>query len=313
MVIDLVAPGMDVVGKYLEPAELAAFVAAVETGTVSSAADALEVTQSAATKRLRSLERRLGTELLERGRFGVRPTGAGRLLYPEAKNALSALVRAFGVVNRHAEVAPTLQLAASHTIGGFLLPGWLAAFRLRERTPQRPHLEIVNSPTVIALVRSGHAEIGFIESVEPVDGLESLMLHRDEIVAVVAPDHPWAKRPRRRTGVAVRDLAEEPYLTRESGSGTRAVAAAALERAGVAALQPALEVASTQSLKRAVLAGGFTLISTFAVEQEVSAGTLCSLPVTDVDLTRPLRSVRRRQPAPRRDARHFWRYLSEFT
>jgi DNA-binding transcriptional LysR family regulator len=220
-------------------------------------------------------------------------------------------VRASDVVNRHASVTPTLQLAASHTIGGFLLPGWLAAFRLREPTPQHPHVEIVSSHAVIALVRNGHAELGFIESLETVDGLESLTLHRDEIVAVVAPDHPWARRRRRRGGVAVRDLAAEPYLTREPGSGTRSVAAAALERAGVSALHPALEVASTQSLKRAVLSGGFTLISTLAVEHEVSAGTLCSLPVTDVDLTRPLRAVRRRRPAPRQGVERFWRYLSE--
>ena len=64
--MDIVALGMDLADLYLDPDELAAFVAAVESGTVTGAADALELTQSAATKRLQSLERRLGTELLER-------------------------------------------------------------------------------------------------------------------------------------------------------------------------------------------------------------------------------------------------------
>lgn len=316
-------------GFYLEPAELAAFVAALETGTISGAADALQLTQSAATKRVQSLERRLGSELLERGRFGVRATDAGRLLYPEAKQALSALGRASDIVTRNTATAPTLQLAASHTTGGFLLPGWLAGFRLSEPAPQRAQVEIVNSHGVLAQVRDGHAEIGFIESLEQVDGLESLTLRSDEIVAVIAPEHPWARRAtappsgalgaganggsvngaRPRRGVAVTELADEAYLAREQGSGTRSVAAAALERAGVRALQPALEVGSTQSLKRAVLESGFTLISTLAVEQEVAAGTLCSLPVTGVDLTRPLRAVRRRRPAPRKDARRFWTFL----
>ena len=302
-------------GLYLAPGDLAAFVAAVETGTVGGAADALELTQSAATKRLQSLERGLGAEVLERGRFGVRPTDAGRLLYPEAKQALSALARASSVVGQHAAIAPTLQLAASQTTGGFLLPAWLAAFQLGEPAPQRPHVEIVNSHGVIALVRDGQAEIGFIESLEPVDGLDALMLRRDEIVAVVAPGHRWARR--RRPGavasISADELAGEPYLTRELGSGTRAVAAAALARAGVPALRPALEVASTQSLKRAVLEGCFTLLSTLAVEQEVASGILCALPVTGVDLTRPLRAVRRRRPAPRRDARRFWGYIRELT
>jgi DNA-binding transcriptional LysR family regulator len=57
-----------------------------------------------------------------------------------------------------------------------LLPAWLAAFRLGEPTQRRPHVEIVNSHGVIALVRDGRAEIGFIESLEPVDGPEALML-----------------------------------------------------------------------------------------------------------------------------------------
>jgi DNA-binding transcriptional LysR family regulator len=292
-------------GAHLDPAELAAFVAAIESGTISGSAEALELTQSAATKRLQSLERRIGAVLLERGRFGVRATDAGRLLYPEAKSALAALAQAASVVSAHAATAPTLRLAASHTVGGFLLPGWLAGFRLGEPAPQRPQVEITNSRGVLTLVREGQAELGFIESLDPVEGLEAVTLRRDEIVAVVASEHPWA----RRRAVPVTALAGQPYLARERGSGTRAVAAAAIERAGVTALEPALETASTQSLKRAVLEGGFALISTLAVEEEVGSGTLCALRVDGVDLTRPLRAVRRARPAPQADARRFWAYL----
>src|SRR5215471_8885725 len=103
--MDIVAPGM--LQAHLDPDELAAFVAAIESGTISGAADALELTQSAATKRLQSLERHLGVGLLERGRFGVRATDAGRLLYPEAKHALAALAHAGAVVGAHAATAPT--------------------------------------------------------------------------------------------------------------------------------------------------------------------------------------------------------------
>jgi len=298
---------MDSLGStHLDPRDLAAFVAAVESGTVGGAAEALELTQSAATKRLQSLERRLGTALLERGRFGVRATDAGRLLYPEAKQALAGLVHAAAVVTGHVANAPTLRLAASHTLGGYLLPGWLARFRARELAPQRAHVEITNSHGVLAHVRDGQVEIGFIESLDAVDGLEALTIRRDEIVAVVAADHRWA----RHRAVRVTALAGEPYLTREQGSGTRAVAAAALARAGAPVLEPTLEAASTQSLKRAVLDGGFTLISQLAVEAEIEAGTLHSLRVTGVDLTRPLRAVRRRRPPPRGDPARFWRFLA---
>jgi len=297
---------MDLLGGYLDPQELAAFVAAIESGTVSGAADALELTQSAVSKRLQGLERRLGTSLLERGRFGVRATDGGRLLYPEAKRALSALSHAAGVLTNYAAHAPTLRLAASHTIGGFLLPGWLAAYRAGAAMPSRAHVEIVNSHGVLTSVRDGQVDIGFIESLDGVDGLEAMTIQRDEIVAVVASDHSWA----RLRAVPAAILGREAYLTREQGSGTRAVAAAALAAAGVPALEPTLETASPQSLKRAVLDGGFTLISRLAVEAEVQAGTLRALAVSGVDLTRPLRAVRRRRAALRADATQFWRFLS---
>lgn len=305
--MNIVLTGMDPVNAYLDPDELAAFVAAIETGTVGAAAEALELTQSAASKRLQGLERRLGTSLLERGRLGVRATDAGRLLYPEAKQALASLSRAANIVTAHAAHGPTLRLAASHTIGGFLVPGWLAGFRAASQASHRAHVEIINSHGVLAHVRDGQVDIGFIESLDAIDGLQALTILHDEIVAVVAADHPWS----RHRAVSVGALAVEPYLTRELGSGTRAVAAAALARAGAPELEPTFETASTQSLKRAVLEGGFTLISGLAVEAEVRAGTLHALRVSGADLVRPLRALRRRRPALRADAKRFWGYLSE--
>ncbi|HET9720828.1 MAG TPA: LysR family transcriptional regulator [Solirubrobacteraceae bacterium] len=287
--------------------ELAAFVLAVETGTVSAAAEALQMTQSAVSKRLQLLERRLEATLLERGRFGVRATEAGQLLYPEAKQALVALRHAAAVVAEHTKQAPTLHLAASHTIGGYLLPGWIAGFRLREPGPQRAQVEIVNSQGVLALIRDGAFDVGFVESTHSLEGLSALTICRDEIVAVVAPTHRWAGR----RVLPAHWLASEPFVTREIGSGTRAVATQALAGVGVD-LSPTLETASTQSLKRAVLDGGFTLISRLAVEVEERAGALCALAVSGVDLTRPLRAVRRRRASHSLVAERFWRYLATF-
>ncbi len=293
-----------VLGEPLNAGELAAFIAAVETGSVTAAAEALELTQSAASKRILMLERRLGVRVLERGRLGVTATAAGRVLYPEAQQALSALRHAAAVVAVHAEQAPTLRLAASHTIGGFLLPGWLTRFRTSEARASRAQVEVVNSDGVLASVRAGTAEIGFVESLAPAEGLEALTIMSDEIVAVVAPGHRWAGL----RAIPARALLDEAYLTREPGSGTRSVATAALAAVGIV-LTPTIETASTQSLKRAVLEDGFTLISHLAVEAETRAGTLCAVPVAGVDLTRPLRAVRRRRPAARREAARFWRYL----
>ncbi|HEY1478875.1 MAG TPA: LysR family transcriptional regulator [Gaiellales bacterium] len=265
--------------------ELAAFVAAVDAHTLHAAADALALTQSAVTKRIAALERRVGKPLLERGRTGVRPTAAGRALYPEARAALASLERARRTVADSA-TATALAVAASHTVAGYLLPGWLAGFRA-ERGGLRIAVEVVNSPGVIAAVRARRAELGFVEGIDALDGLESQMLRSDVLECVVRPGHRFA----RRVSIRPAELIDEPWIAREPGSGTRAVAERALRERSIT-LVPALEAASTEGLKRAVHDGGFALLSRLAVEEEVTGGTLVAVPVAELDLRRELRVVR---------------------
>ncbi len=292
----------------LPGAELAAFVAAVESGSVQGAADALNLTQSAATKRIQSIERRIGQPLLTRGRRGTSPTELGLTLYPLAKQALQSLAElSRAAAAATAAGAKTLRLSASLTLGEFLVPGWLSAFR-SGRPDIHPRLEIINSSVVAQHIIGGDAEIGFVEGPDDLagveTGLETLPVASDALVVVVSATHRWA----RRRSVGAGDLRAEPYLTRERFSGTRTVAEAALARAGIT-LEPALEAASLQSLKRALGASGFTIVSAITIESEQRAGTLVGLPVNGVPMNRTLRAVRkprRRQPEP---AAALWAWL----
>jgi DNA-binding transcriptional LysR family regulator len=279
----------------------------MEAGSVHGAADALGLTASAVTKRLQALERRVGVILFDRGRHGLRSTSAAQVLYPDAKAALSALAQAEQALREHLDVhARALVLAASHTIGEFLLPAWLAAFR-QKHPDVRAQIDIANSPSVLASIRDQTADIGFVEGADPLDGLEAVTVQRDEIVAVVASGHRWS----RRRSVRAPELQSEPYLARETGSGTRTVASMALAEAGIE-LQPSLEVASSQSLKRALAGGGFALMSELVVAAEVQAGTLRALPLAGLQLQRDLRAVRdpRARPRPASDTAAFWRWLT---
>jgi DNA-binding transcriptional LysR family regulator len=285
--------------------ELAAFVAAVETGSVQGAADELVLTQSAATKRIQALEARVGQPLLERTAHGVKPTAVGGVLYPAARQALSALLSAEAAV-RAPGLGSYLRIQSSRTIGETLLPHWLSAFRV-ECQPRRAQVtvEITNSEQVLRAVRSGEAEIGFVEG--PAGGsrgVREVVVAVDEIRAVVAAGHPWA----RRRGVKVSELASESFLARETGSGTRAVTTETLARAGVD-LHPVLEVSSAEGLKRAVLDGGFALLSERVVVNEVQSGQLVALPVAGVDLSRSLRAISLQRPALQGPAREFWKWL----
>ncbi|WP_249010214.1 LysR family transcriptional regulator [Conexibacter sp. DBS9H8] len=286
----------------LPGSELAAFVAAIESGTVQGAADALALTQSAATKRIQRLESRGGGPLLTRGHSGVEPTDLGKRLYPLAKQALAALSEAGAALTAAGETRE-LRLSSSFTVGEFLLPGWMASFRT-QLPGVHGELEVVNSALVVHAVREGESEIGFVEGLDPLEGLEVLTLAHDRLVVVIAADHRWA----RRRAIAPAELVGEPYLTREKLSGTRAVAESALAAAGIS-LAPALSVASLQSLKRAIAAGGFAIISELSVEAEQRAGTLAAVPIQGLDLSRALQAVRRARGPHAAPAAAFWRWL----
>ena len=292
----------------LPAAELAAFVAAVESGSIQGSADALALTQSAATKRIQSLERRIGQDLLSRGRTGARPTDLGRTLYPLAKRALSTLADVGQAAEqRGATTAGILRLSASLTTGEFLVPGWLGAFRT-EHPEVHAQLEIVNSSAVAQRVTDRQAQIGFVEGRDELDRFEKLTVARDQLLVVVASDHRWAQR----RSIDPKELTTERYLTRERLSGTRAVAEGALAAAGVN-LTPNLEAASLQSLKRAITDDGFTIISALTIEVEQRAGTLVGLPLRGVSLNRELHAIRlpaRRHLEP---ATALWNWLGSNT
>ena len=166
-------------------------------------------------------------------------------------------------------------------------------------------MAITNSDEVVHAVRDRTVEIGFIEG-PPADmrGLTELIVAHDELQVIVASNHRWARQRQ----VTLRMLVQEPYLARELGSGTREVAAAALAAKGVE-LTPALEVSSAEGLKRAVLAGGFTLLSGRSIEPEVAIGALCAVPVSGVEIRRTLRAVRRSRPALQGPARALWLWM----
>src|ERR1700760_3169312 len=210
----------------LSSRELAAFLAAVESGSVQGASEALDLTQSATTKRIQALERRLGVSLLVRGRHGVRPTEEGMALYPEARRGLDALALAAGAVVGERAARP-LRIAASHTVGEALLPTWLTAFRA-ELPGVHPQVDVLNSPRTIAAVREDRAQVGFVEGLDPLEGLDTKVVARDQIVLCVAAGHRWANR----RAVNPRELAGGRWISRESGSGARAVAAEGLATGG---------------------------------------------------------------------------------
>ncbi|WFG43651.1 LysR family transcriptional regulator [Pseudonocardia alni] len=273
----------------LVPYDLLVSVATL--GSMGRAAVAHGVSQAAVSARIRSLESALGLTLLERSPRGTRLTPDGALVVERARAALDAAhALDEGVAALRTDRAARLRVAASVTVAEYLLPRWLVALRA-ELPGTAVTLTSHNTAEVVDDVRSGDADLGFVEGPELPADLDGQVVARDRLVLVVAPDHPWAGR----RAVDGSRLASTPLVAREPGSGTRDF----LERALGALAPPVLELGSTTAIKNAVAGGaGPAVISGLAVAAEVAAGTLRTVPVRGADLQRRLRAAWRRGRAP---------------
>ncbi len=185
---------------------------------------------------------------------------------------------------RH-EGAARLRLAASMTVAEHLVPGWLAALR-RRGDPAQVTLVATNSAAVAELVRAGEVDLGLVEGPDPLADLAQAVIGTDQLVLVVAPDHPWAGR-RRPVDAAL--LARTPLVTREPGSGTRTALEEALASPGP---PPVLELSTATAVRESVRAGlGPAVLSRLTVAGDLREHRLVEVAVTGVDLTRRLRAV----------------------
>lgn len=271
-------------------ASLDLFLSVLRLGSVSRAATAHGMTQPSASQRIRQLERQAGVALLDRSPNGSTPTEAGTLLADWADVVVAAAAKlAAGLEALGAPAEGRLWVAASLTIAEYLLPGWLGALQ-RAEPAARVELQVANSAAVIERVSDGRAELGFIESPGPTAGLSSRQIGEDELVVVVAADHPWARR--RGRVVPAAKLAATPLVVRERGSGTRDALAEAFAAAGLVGSEPVLQLGSTTAVKEAAAAGaGPAVMSRLAVAGEVATGHLVAIQVDGMNLHRRLRAV----------------------
>ncbi len=263
------------------------FCTVADLGSLSRAAEAHGIAQPSASSRIRNLERRLGVRLLTRSPTGSVPTADGLLVAEWAATVMSAARSLQGGVDAiRSRRGGHLRVAASYTIAEFLLPGWLAPL---QRGGTAVELEVMNSSRVLDAVRVDQADVGFVESPGDTRGLRSRDIAGDELCAVVAPGHPWA---RRRGPITAEVVATTPLVLREAGSGTREALDVALAAAGLRTTVPVIELGSTTAVKTAVGGGaGPAVLSRVAVAAEVASGRLVVLPVEGLDLHRRLRAV----------------------
>lgn len=287
--------------------QLRAFDAVARHHGFTRAAEELQIAQPSVTYQIKTLERTLGIRLVEVVGRRVYLTEAGERLARRATALLNDLdevereMRAYreGTIGR-------VRIGATRTIGGYALPPALAAFH-RKHPAIDLQLTIDNTEAIERLLLDRAIDCGVVEWRMTSPELAVRPLRRDRLILVGAPDHPLAARP----AVMPVDLRGQPFILREPGSGTRALAESALGDVAPT-LDVVLELAEPEAIVRAVESGlGLAFISESIVAGRVADGSLRELPFAGPLLERDFSFVTRRD-RPRSPAlRAFEAYLAQ--
>src|SRR3954451_8946399 len=294
----------------MDTRQLAAFCAVVERASFSQAAEHLGVTQPAVSLQIRSLEKRLGVQLLHLSGRRVEPTDAGRRLYRSALRLLAQEEQLLAELGEEVEGELTgrLELGASTGPGGTVIPVVLCEFQ--ERHPN-VHVALTVSDTqrIVDQVARRELELGVVGAARRQRGVVFEPFFRDEVVLAVPRGHAFAGRT-----ITVDELRGEPIVLMQEGAGVRKVIEDELRAAGVRLrdLDVRVELGLQESARSAVLAGyGITFISRSAIDADVAAGTLAIAEVEGLEPSREIALVRSAGRAESRAAHAFIDFARE--
>jgi LysR family transcriptional regulator, transcriptional activator of the cysJI operon len=294
----------------MDTRQLAAFCAVVERKSFSQAAERLGVTQPAVSLQIRSLEQRLGRQLLDRSGRRVEPTEAGLRLYASAQRLLALEEHLLEELDADDEgaITGTLELGASTGPGGTVVPLLLCQFH--EQHPDvRVRLTVSDTQTLVDRVAERELELGIVGAGRRHRGVSFEPFFRDEVVLACPPEHRFAGKT-----ISLEELKGEQLIVMQEGAGVRQVLEDELRKAGMRLrdLDVKLELGLQESVRSAVLAGhGIAFISRLAIEADLEAGRVGTARVRGLDPVREILLARASGRSQTRAARAFIAFTQE--
>jgi len=267
--------------RHVTMRQLRTFGEVLRCGNFAAAAQALHLTPPAVTLQMRLLEEKAGLPLLERTGARLVPTEAGQevanaarrveLAIAECADALSAL-RGLEGGRVSIGAVSTAKYFAPHALGAFA----------RAFPSVEVRLEVGNRSTIIAALEANTLDLALTGRPPEHLDVDRAPIGAHPHVIVARPDHPLAHRKRLTAAV----LAEETFLVREPGSGTRNLMERFLAESRVTP-RIGMEMASNETIKQAVMAGlGIAFLSAHTVAAELADGRLVMLDIAGLPVVR---------------------------
>lgn len=284
--------------------QLQVFDAVAALGSVTRAAERLGMSQSAASSALTDLQIILRRPLFvhAQGR-PLQITDEGRRLHPKVRSLLSE-ISDIEHADGDAPLSGKLIVGATSMIAETVLPRLCVEF-MRLHPGVHIHLEAESVGDLFERLGRFELETALIETFPNMEGIELTRWRTDELVLVVAPEHPLAARAK----LSIKDLEGHAWCTREANSSTTARLRYILHEQ-IGQFYVAFESTSNWAVRHAVIAGGgIGCLSVALVQHDLGIGRLCRLDVTDFTYTRALSLARPRTIRRGRLASEFDRFL----
>jgi molybdate transport repressor ModE-like protein len=261
---------------------LKVFCAVASTGSYTLAAKQLGIQQPTVSEQVKTLEKIFDLDLIERINGNIRLTDAGRELYCHIQQ-VTGLAEDLGriVEQLRDQNIGTVKVCADTTVGTSIMPRVISDFRLGYPEIQII-LEVVNRARVVARLEEGSVDLAVMGRPPDIPGLDVEDFLPNELVIIASSRHRLAGR----LNLPMSELAEERFLVREKGSGTRLALIELLESAGLR-LRVGMVLGHNEAIKNAVMADlGIALMSKWALEQELELNRLAVLHIEGLPVTR---------------------------
>ncbi|MEZ0232102.1 MAG: LysR family transcriptional regulator [Methylophilaceae bacterium] len=287
--------------------QLEVFVAIARQENVSRAAEALSLSQSAASTALAELEKQFDCKLFDRMGKILKLNDLGRSLLPVAAALLDQATEVENMLQGNATLG-SLKVGATLTVGNYIATLLIGSF-MKAHQECQIQLHVQNTNAILQQIANYDLDLGLIEGNCQHPDITAEPWMDDELVVFCAPGHPLAQRK----AITLDDLLAETWILREVGSGTRETFDHAL-RHHQHQLNIRLVLEHTEAIKRAVESGlGIGCISRLTLRDDFKRGSLIPLATPMLDLRRQFMFVWHKKKYQTASMRAFLDYCKTMT
>ena len=256
------------------------FIAVCETGSTTAAGEKLFIVQPSISLAISELEKYYGIKLFDRIAKRLYITEAGKRLLQYATH----IVGSFDDMEREVkniDASGVLRVGASITIGNYLLPDYIKAFK-EKHSNLEVKVIIDNSDTIQQYIIENKIDLGLIEGIVHNPCIINQQFRDDELVMICASSHPFADK----MNIEVNQMKNEKFIMREIGSAGREIFESAMILHGIA-IDPIWESTSTQAIVRAVRANlGISVLPYLLVKESLDRKEIKQFRLENIKLKR---------------------------